>query len=107
MKRLLGTILLIGSLSSFATEIQVKKMSKDGDLDRSFVLKTNLKEKVVIDCQSFIQGLRIGEYESAYNYFLDTEECEGLQLRISNSLKKRQLHCIDVDQDIRADYSCN
>lgn len=105
MKLIFGLCLLL-SFSAFAEEIRVKKMEKDGELERSFVLKTNLKEKVVIDCQSFIQGLRIGEYESAYTYFIDPEECLRLQGRIRTSLRKAQQHCIDVDSDIRADYAC-
>lgn len=107
MKAIFGIILLLSFLELHAGEIRVKKMMKDGDLERSFVLKTNLTEKVVIDCQSFIQGLRIGEFEHALNYMLDPEECDGLQNRVKTSLKKLRNHCIDVDQDIRADYTCD
>ncbi len=89
-----------------ADEIQILKMSRDGDLERSFVLKTNLPDKVVIDCQSFIQGLRVGEYEAAYTYLLEPEECEGLQSRIRSSLKKWQYHCIDIQDDVRSDRTC-
>ena len=104
--RLLFGILVMTAFSVDADEIRVSRMTKDGPLERSFVLKTNIQNKVVIDCQSFIQGLRIGEYEQAINYLLDPEECEGLQGRIRSSLKKGNLHCIDVDQDIRSDRSC-
>jgi hypothetical protein len=107
MKVLIGLLLLSSFFELKASEIRVKKMSADGELDRSFVLKTNLSEKVVLDCQSFIQGLRIGEYETAYTYFLDPEECEGLQKRVRGSLRRFQNHCIDVERDIRADYSCH
>ena len=85
----------------------VSKMFKDGELERSFVLRTNLPEKVVVDCQSFVQGLRIGEYENAFTYLLNTEDCEGLQNRIRSSLKRFQKHCIDVQDDIRSDRSCH
>lgn len=107
MKRLLSVILLASCLSALATEIKVNKMLRDGDMDRSFVLKTNLPEKVVIDCQSFIQGLRIGEYEAAHVYMMDPDECEGLQSRVRSSLKKSRHHCIDAEDDIRADYICD
>jgi hypothetical protein len=107
MKAIFGMILLLSFLELHAGEIRVKKMMKDGELERSFVLKTNLTEKVVIDCQSFIQGLRIGEFEQAFNYMLDPEECDGLQTRVRASIKKFRHHCIDVDQDIRADYTCD
>lgn len=106
MKAIFGIILLFSFLEARAGEIRVQKMIKDGDLDRSFVLNTNLVVKVVIDCQSFIQGLRIGEYEAALTYMLDPQECDGLQSRVKSSLKKFRHHCIDVDQDIRADYTC-
>lgn len=106
MKIMTGLMLLVSLLSVQAGEIRVQKMLKDGDLERSFVLKTNLKEKVVIDCQSFIQGLRLGEYERAFTYMMDSEECDSLQNRIRLSLRKFSNHCIDVDQDIRADYTC-
>lgn len=99
-------ILIISTAFVSADEIRVSRMTKDGSLERSFVLKTNIPNKVVIDCQSFIQGLRIGEYEQAINYLLDPEECESLQFRIRSSLKKGNYHCIDVDQDIRSDRSC-
>lgn len=91
---------------AYAAEIKVKKMTQDRELERSYILKTNLKEKVVLDCQSFIQGLRIGEYEEAVTFMLDQEDCDSLQSRVRGSLRKFQNHCIDVEGDIRADYSC-
>jgi hypothetical protein len=107
MKYLLGLVLVFSVLETNAEEIRVKKMFKDGELERSFVLKTNLTEKVVIDCQSFIQGLRIGEFDAAFTYLLDPEECENLQNRVRLSLRKLQHHCIDVEQEIRSDRSCS
>lgn len=106
MKQLIGLVLIFSVFNVFAEEIRVSKMTKDGDLERSFVLKTNLPEKVVIDCQSFVQGLRIGEYEEAYTFLLDPEECDGLQQRIRNSLRKFKRHCIEVEYDILDDRSC-
>jgi hypothetical protein len=107
MKAILGLLMLLVMVELHADEIRVRKMTKDGEMERSFVLSTNLKEKVVIDCQSFIQGLRIGEYEQAFTYFLDPAECDGLQVRIKSSLRKFRNHCIDVDQNIRIDYICD
>lgn len=107
MKSLLTSVLLFTSILSFAGEIRVKKMTRDGELERSFVLTTNLSEAVVLDCQSFIQGLRVGEFEAAYTYLLEPWECEELQKRVKSSLRKFQHHCIDVEDDIRADYTCS
>ena len=105
MKFFVGLTALL-SISVWGSEIRVSKMSQENGLERSFVLKTNLPDTVVIDCQSFIQGLRIGEYEQAFTYLLDPEECEGLQFRIRNSLLKMKNHCIVADDEIRADYGC-
>ncbi len=107
MKTIIGSILLLASFTTFAGEIRIKKMTRDADLERSYVLTTNLSEKVVLDCQSFIQGLRIGEFESAYTFMMDPWECEELQDRVKSSLRKFQNHCIDVEEDIRADYTCS
>lgn len=107
MKSLLAMVLFISSLTAIAGEIRVKKMTRDGELERSYVFNTNLTEKVVLDCQSFIQGLRVGEFEAAYTYLLEPWECEELQKRVKSSLRKFQHHCIDVEEDIRADYTCS
>jgi hypothetical protein len=98
--------LLFASLSAFSEEVRVKKMVKDGDLERSFVLKTNLQEKVVLDCQSFIQGFRIGEYEDAIVFMMDPDGCTDLQQRIRNSLRKFKQHCIVIENDIKSDETC-
>lgn len=93
-------------INAHASQIYISKMIQESHLERSYVLKTNLPEKVVIDCQSFIQGLRIGEFEEAYTYLLDSFECENLQKRIKTSLKKRRSHCIEVEEEIVQDYTC-
>ena len=107
MKYILRLSLFVFTVSAFAVEVKVRKMTRDRDLDRSFVLTTQLNDKVVLDCQSFIMGLQIGEYESTNHFLLDPDECDSLQARIKTSLRKLQKHCIDVENDIRADYSCN
>lgn len=107
MKYTFGFILLIAALSVSSFEIKVSDMRRDGQMDNSFVLSTQLKEKVVLDCQSFIQGLRIGEFENAVYFMLDEQECESLQGRVRSSTRRLEKHCIDVEGDIRADYVCN
>lgn len=106
MKYIFGLMLSLVLSNSFAEEIRVKRMTRDLNLERSFNLTTNLPDVVVIDCQSFIQGLRIGEKENAVMFMLDPYECESLQDRMRKSLRRLQNHCIDIDEDIRADYSC-
>ena len=106
MKKLIGLILLLSVSNTIADEIRVSERKQDGELERSFVLTTNITQKVVLDCQSFIQGLRIGEFEEAFTYLLDPWECEELQNRVKSSLRKRQEHCIDVEDEIRSDRTC-
>jgi hypothetical protein len=106
MKLLVISILLVNSFMIFAQEVKVSRMTRDGDLERSYVLKTNLPLKVVLDCQSFIQGLRLGEYEAASTILLDEQECDGLSQRINSSMKKGLKHCIEIDEIISSDYSC-
>lgn len=106
MKIIPALCLLVFSFSTLAFEIKVSKMTPDREMERAFVLKTSLPEKVTLDCHSFLQGLRIGEYDSPDFYMLEAYECEELHFRIKDSLKRRQKHCIDVEEDIRADYSC-
>lgn len=107
MKTLLGLFLIALTIPTYADVIKVSEMIPDGTLERSFVYKTNLREKVVLDCQSFIQGLRIGEYESANVFMLGPEECEELQNRVFESLQTNHNHCIDVTDDINDDYICD
>lgn len=98
-------ILLVLVLSSFAfaVEIRVEDMTLVEGLDRSFVLKTSLPDKVVLDCQSFIQGLNIGTENL---FLLDPDECEGLQDRIFSTISETKQHCLEVEDFIRADYIC-
>ncbi len=97
---------MVVSTFAVAIEIQIKSVSPDGELDRSMVLHTQLPEKVVLDCQSFIQGLRVGEQQNATIFIMDPFECEGMQDRVKASLERSLFHCIDVDSDIRSDYTC-
>lgn len=106
MKYIFGLTLTLVLFNSFAEEIRVKRMTRDRNIERSYILTTNLQEEVAIDCQSFIQGLRIGKKEDAIMFMMDPYECESMQDRIKKSLRRLQHHCIDVDEDIRADYSC-
>jgi hypothetical protein len=104
------SFLALSALLSFqvmAFELQVTRLSKEPRMERSFVLSTNIPETVILDCQSFVQGLRIGERASADLYLLDPQECEDLYKRINGSIKRKLKHCIDIGADIRSDYSCS
>jgi len=107
MKKIFTLLILSINLNAFSFELKISQMYSETDMDRSFILRTNYPEKVALDCQSFIQGLRFGEKEEAHFFLLDPEECESLLLRIHTSLKSSLLHCIDVEREIRSDYSCS
>jgi hypothetical protein len=90
MKLLVISILLANSFMVFAQEVKVSRMMRDGDLERSYVLKTNLPLK----------------YEAASTILLDEQECDGLSQRINSSMKKGLKHCIEIDEIISSDFSC-
>ncbi len=102
MKCFFGLCLLMSLPVAFAVEFKVNGYKKSPGMDRSFVLKTTLAEKVVLDCQSFIQGLTIGNDL----VMMDAQGCEELYFRIEASIKKHQKHCLDVEEEIRHDYTC-
>jgi len=106
MKTLL-LCLFLTSFTAFSFEIKVSQMSKEADMDRSYVLATQLLPKVFLDCQSFIQGLRIGEFEHASYFIMDPNECDSLHERTSESLRNNMNHCIVVEDDVRNDFPCS
>jgi len=100
----LGTFLTV---ATFAQEITINKMTLESDLEKSYRLETNLTEKVWIDCQSFIQGLRFGEFSEARFVLMGDEDCMDLQERIRLSLDQGQKHCLDVTDSVRWDRACD
>ncbi|MGE3609991.1 MAG: hypothetical protein AB7I27_10430 [Bacteriovoracaceae bacterium] len=107
MKKLTCAVLLIISTTLLAIEIEVSKMKNSQGMERSFDLTTSLDERVVLDCQSFIQGLMIGEHGKEHIFMLDAQECQDIYGRINSSLNARRHHCIDVEDAVRGDYTCN
>lgn len=102
------TLLVVSMMIGYAhaEEVKVSSMKVVEGMDRSFSLKTNLNEKVILDCQSFIQGLTFGENGSSSLYMMDAHECENLYSNMRESFKKRQKHCIEIDSEFRSDYVC-
>jgi hypothetical protein len=87
-------------------EVQVSEMQQTQHMDNHFSLETNINQKVILDCQSFIQGLTIGELPKQIFYILEPHDCEDLQSRMSHSLRLLKKHCLDLDEIIRSDYTC-
>lgn len=100
-------LMLLTLSSAFAMELKISKMKAEEGMERSFVLKTNLSRKVLLDCQSFIQGISIGERSEGDFYMLEPQECEDLYQRIDSSLDHRQKHCVDLDEVFNSDYPCH
>jgi len=107
MKKIFTLLILSIHFHAFSFELKISQMYPEANMDRSFIFTSNYPERVGLDCQSFIQGLRFGEKEQAHFFLLDPEECESLLLRIHTSLKSSLHHCIDLEREIRSDYSCS
>jgi hypothetical protein len=107
MRLYLGLILLFNWTLVVGQEVIVSDMRPTQDMDNHFALATNLDEKVILDCQSFIQGLSIGAPPKVTFYMLEPHDCEDLQLRVNHSLQLLRKHCLDLDDIIRSDYTCH
>lgn len=99
--------LMLTSFSALAVEVKVSHLSNEPQMERSFILRTHLTKKVLLDCQSFLQGLYIGPRSEGNFSMLEPDECYGLYERIKDSLRSRNKHCLDVeDGTIHSDFSC-
>lgn len=96
MKTVFAMILMLALYEASAAEVVVNKMTRAEGYSDRYDLKTSLDEKVVLDCQSFIQGLLFGENgDSAV--MLQEWECDELIVDMKKSLSKRKTHCLEVD----------
>jgi hypothetical protein len=107
MKYVIGLIMALCFFDAGASEIKVSKMTTVSGMNYKFQLKTSLQEKVILDCQSFVQGLTIGEGSSPSFFLIEPEDCEAITERMQSSLKKHEMHCLDVEDTIRSDYTCH
>jgi len=106
MRALLTLIMLVTFQESWAYEIRVQQLELKENMDSSYVLKTLPFLKVSLDCQSFVQGLTLGEHPGLNFILMEPSECEDLLNRIKNSLASEEEHCLDLDEVIHSDYSC-
>lgn len=107
MKLILMSLLMLICFQISALEVQVSELQQRPQMDHQFSLMTSLNKKVILDCQSFIQGLSIGEVPQQIFYMLEPYECEDLYGRINSSLLLLKKHCLDLDEIIRSDYTCH
>ncbi len=98
MKSLIALLLVLIMWDSFAEEIKVTKMNRSNGFHSRFDLKSNLSEKLVLDCQSFLQGLMFGEKPQTQDMILLADwECEQLMTDMKKSTSSFSKHCLEVD----------
>ncbi len=102
------TALLLALLSFplMADVLTVSSMKSEPQMDRSFFLKTQLEDKVLLDCQSFLQGIYIGPRNGGAFFMMEPDECADLYTRIRASHRKFKKHCIDIEDAVKSDESC-
>ena len=108
MKTIVAMILLLSLFDASALEFKVNRMQRASGYYARFDLKTSLEEKVVLDCQSFIQGLFFGSVGEGV-IMLQEWECAELMNDMKQSIHKFKKHCIDVDYDrgvLDSQHSC-
>ncbi len=104
MKTALLALLL--SFPLMADVLTVTGMKGEPGMHQSFYLKTQLEEKVLLDCQSFMNGIYIGPRAGGLFFMLDSSECQSLYEKIRGSLKKHKKHCIDIEDAVNSDETC-
>ena len=98
MKAILALILVLALYDASALDLKVSRMKREQGYAERYNLVTNLDHKVVLDCQSFIQGLLFGPLgESAV--MLEEWECDELTQDMKKSMSKFKQHCVVIDPD--------
>jgi hypothetical protein len=98
MKTIFAMILVLALYDASAMEIKVNRMNRTPGYSQRYDLKTSLEEKVVLDCQSFIQGLLFGPLGENV-VMLQEWECQELMVDMKKSLTRFKKHCLEVDPD--------
>jgi hypothetical protein len=96
MKTIFAMILMMALYDASALEIKVSKMTRTQGLDRRYDIKSDFGQKLAVDCQSFIQGVLIGQLgENAI--MLQEWECDELVQDMKSSLRHLKKHCLEVN----------
>ena len=98
MKNVIAIILVLALYDATAEEIKVHRMERTAGYTLRYDLKTSLDEKVVLDCQSFVQGLLFGPLGEGV-VMLQEWECQELMVDMKKSVHQFKKHCLDIDQD--------
>lgn len=105
MNKIIIAFLLI-TLPAMADVLKVSGMKNEASMDRSFILRTQLSDKVLLDCQSFLQGIYIGPRDGGAFFMMEPDECEALHNNIRGSLRKLKKHCIEIEDSVNSDEAC-
>ncbi len=97
MMKYLTLVLLCVSLPSHSTDVEVRGMEVVEGFERRFDLQTQFDDKLVLDCQSFIQGLFFGQDATGMSVLLDEWECDELVIGVKESLDQSMDHCLNLD----------
>ena len=98
MKTIFAMILVLALYDASAMEIKVSRMNRTPGYSQRYDLRTSLEEKVVLDCQSFIQGLLFGPL-GEHVVMLQEWECQELVVDMKKSVSRFKKHCLEIDTD--------
>ena len=99
MKSVIALILVLNLIDAFALEVQVSGMNNIEDFESRFDLVSPHPHKVVLDCQSFVQGLFFGPIGEEEIIMLEEWECLELMGDMKKTIDQKEKHCLEVDFD--------
>ena len=104
MRKLIGLLLFVFTLSTHAStlDIQVEDYL-DTDFDFMFEIQNKNFERVILDCQSFINGVNLYNEDGDHAVLvLDIGECEDIHFAIVDGIKNDGPVCLSLDFNNRA-----
>lgn len=99
MKSVIALILVLNLIDAFALEVQVTGMNSTPEYEARFDLVSPHPQKVVLDCQSFVQGLFFGPIGEEEIIMLEEWECAELMGDMKKTIDQKEKHCLEVDFD--------
>lgn len=99
MKNLVVLTFLLFSFTTNAATERVLMLDYVGTgIDRMFEVKTSKYDQVILDCQSFIQGLTFyKDSQIAYTFYIDSYECEGLHDYLQSANENKVAICLEIN----------
>jgi hypothetical protein len=101
MRKLIGkmTLLLLLSAQVFAAPVKVDvEEYLPTNLDFMFIIKNKSFKKIVLDCQSFINGVNFLSHDDQKEIFmLDYGQCEDIHTQIYQAKKETGKACLMLE----------